>query len=83
MKALADYVHKTGLKLGIYSSPGPNTCAGYECKGRSKDRREVGRHRSSGQARDLWLHQDVDASAPEYTATVPGHSVVMFRISGQ
>jgi len=30
MKALAEYVHSRGLKLGIYSSPGPNTCAGYE-----------------------------------------------------
>jgi alpha-galactosidase len=30
MRALADYVHSKGLKLGIYSSPGPNTCAGYE-----------------------------------------------------
>jgi alpha-galactosidase len=30
MKALSDYVHGKGLKLGIYSSPGPNTCAGYE-----------------------------------------------------
>jgi alpha-galactosidase len=30
MKALADYVHSKGLKLGIYSSPGPTTCAGYE-----------------------------------------------------
>ena len=30
MKALADYVHSKGLKLGIYSSPGPNTCEGYE-----------------------------------------------------
>jgi alpha-galactosidase len=30
MKALADYVHGKGLKIGIYSSPGPNTCAGYE-----------------------------------------------------
>lgn len=29
MKALADYVHSRGLKLGIYSSPGPTTCAGY------------------------------------------------------
>ena len=29
MKALADYVHSKGLKLGIYSSPGPRTCAGY------------------------------------------------------
>jgi alpha-galactosidase len=30
MKALADYMHAKGLKLGIYSSPGPKTCAGYE-----------------------------------------------------
>ena len=30
MKALADYVHSRGLKLGIYSSPGPKTCAKYE-----------------------------------------------------
>jgi len=30
MKALADYVHSKGLKLGIYSTPGPDTCAGYE-----------------------------------------------------
>src|SRR6185437_12193713 len=29
MKALADYVHARGLKLGIYSSPGSKTCAGY------------------------------------------------------
>src|SRR5690242_16317782 len=30
MKALADYVHSKGLKIGIYSSPGPLTCAKYE-----------------------------------------------------
>ncbi|MCB9856051.1 MAG: NPCBM/NEW2 domain-containing protein [Phycisphaerales bacterium] len=30
MKALADYVHSKGLKLGIYSGPGPKTCGGYE-----------------------------------------------------
>jgi len=30
MKTLADYVHSKGLKIGIYSSPGPKTCAGYE-----------------------------------------------------
>jgi alpha-galactosidase len=30
MKALADYVHAKGLNIGIYSSPGPKTCAGYE-----------------------------------------------------
>jgi alpha-galactosidase len=29
MKGLADYVHSKGLKIGLYSSPGPNTCDGY------------------------------------------------------
>lgn len=28
MKALTDYVHGLGLKIGIYSSPGPWTCGG-------------------------------------------------------
>jgi alpha-galactosidase len=30
MKALADYVHSKGLKIGIYSGPGTKTCGGYE-----------------------------------------------------
>ncbi|HTL19064.1 MAG TPA: putative Ig domain-containing protein, partial [Patescibacteria group bacterium] len=30
MKALCDYVHSKGLKIGIYSSPGPETCAGFK-----------------------------------------------------
>ncbi|MGE5610765.1 MAG: NPCBM/NEW2 domain-containing protein, partial [Bacillota bacterium] len=30
MKALTDYIHAKGLKAGIYTSPGPLTCAGYE-----------------------------------------------------
>jgi alpha-galactosidase len=30
MKALAEYVHSKGLKIGIYSSPGPRTCGGFE-----------------------------------------------------
>jgi len=29
MPALADAIHARGLKLGIYSSPGPKTCEGY------------------------------------------------------
>ena len=28
MQALTDYLHKKGLKAGIYSSPGPRTCGG-------------------------------------------------------
>jgi alpha-galactosidase len=30
MKALSDFVHSKGLKLGIYSSPGGKTCAKFE-----------------------------------------------------
>jgi len=37
MKALAAYVHGKGLKLGIYSSPGPKTCAGYEASYQHED----------------------------------------------
>jgi alpha-galactosidase len=29
MKSLGDKIHALGLKFGIYSSPGPLTCAGY------------------------------------------------------
>jgi alpha-galactosidase len=29
MKALADYIHSKGLKAGLYTSPGPRTCAGF------------------------------------------------------
>lgn len=29
MRALTGYIHAKGLKAGIYTSPGPQTCAGY------------------------------------------------------
>ncbi len=29
MKGLADYIHAKGLKAGLYTSPGPFTCAGF------------------------------------------------------
>ncbi|MGB8957620.1 MAG: putative Ig domain-containing protein, partial [Candidatus Aminicenantales bacterium] len=29
MKAMTDYIHAKGLKAGIYTSPGPTTCAGH------------------------------------------------------
>lgn len=29
MKALTEYIHAKGLKAGVYSSPGPLTCAGF------------------------------------------------------
>jgi alpha-galactosidase len=37
MKALCNYVHDKGLKIGIYSSPGPTTCAGYTASYRHED----------------------------------------------
>ena len=30
MKALGDYIHSKGLKFGLYTGPGPRTCAGAE-----------------------------------------------------
>jgi alpha-galactosidase len=30
MNALTDFIHAQGLKAGIYTSPGPRTCAGFE-----------------------------------------------------
>jgi alpha-galactosidase len=30
MAGLAEYIHAKGLKFGIYTSPGPRTCAGFE-----------------------------------------------------
>jgi len=30
MKALTGYIHTLGLRIGIYSSPGPQTCGGFQ-----------------------------------------------------
>ncbi|MFC2125122.1 glycoside hydrolase family 27 protein [Bacteroidota bacterium] len=30
MNAMTEYIHSKGLKAGLYISPGPSTCAGYE-----------------------------------------------------
>ena len=46
MKALADYVHSKGLKIGIYSSPGPQSCWG-----------RVG----GGGYQGSWKHEEEDA----------------------
>jgi alpha-galactosidase len=46
MKALADYVHGLGLKVGLYSSPGPWTCGG--CAG------SYGHEQQDAQAYAAW-----------------------------
>ena len=37
MKALTDYIHGLGLKAGLYSSPGPKTCAGFTASYQHED----------------------------------------------
>ena len=61
MKALADYVHRKGLKLGIYSSPGPRTCAGYE--GSYGHELQVLLRRPLARFTDSWTHPS-DSSIP-------------------
>ena len=38
MKALSDYIHSKGLKMGIYSSPGPLTCAEFTASYQNEER---------------------------------------------
>ena len=38
MKALGAYIHGLGLKFGIYSSPGPKTCAGFTASYQHEDK---------------------------------------------
>jgi alpha-galactosidase len=68
MKALADYVHSKGLKIGIYSSPGPKDLRQVR---RQLSARSAGRedlcglgHRLS-QVRPLQLSPDHDAGGAE------------------
>ncbi len=37
MKAMTDHIHALGLKAGIYTSPGPRTCAGYTAAWRREE----------------------------------------------
>ena len=48
MKALSDYIHGKGLKVGIYSSPGPKTCGGYDGQLPARRRRTPRRYAEWG-----------------------------------
>lgn len=41
---------------------------------------DLGMKKTPARARDLWAHTDVKLEGPGYTATVPGHGVVMLRV---
>ena len=49
MKGLCDYVHQKGLKVGIYSSPGPQTCGGF-----------LGSYQHEGQDAQSWAGWGID-----------------------
>ncbi len=38
MKGLTDHIHGLGLKAGLYSSPGPTTCAGFHATYQCEDK---------------------------------------------
>jgi len=41
---------------------------------------DVGIKDKLGKARDAWSHSDVKISGSDYSATVPGHGVVLLRV---
>ncbi|HEY9226190.1 MAG TPA: putative Ig domain-containing protein [Gemmatimonadaceae bacterium] len=55
MKSLADYVHAQGLKIGIYSSPGPMTCGGRE-----------GSYQHERQDAETWARWGIDYLKHDY-----------------
>lgn len=67
MKELTDYIHSKGLKVGIYTSPGPLTCAKYEG---SYEYEELDAHRFADWGFDL-LKYDYCS----YSKVAPNHSL--------
>jgi len=49
MKGMVDYIHEQGLKVGLYSSPGPFTCAGAP-----------GSYQHEDQDARTWAHWGID-----------------------
>ena len=83
MKALADYIHSKGLRFGIYSSPGPLTCAKFEGSygHEDKDAEQYGNWGvdyvkydwcSYGRIADEW-------KTPRYAALLPPGDVARFK----
>lgn len=102
MKALADYVHSKGLKLGIYSDAGWKTCAGRPGS-RGFEYQDALTYARWGidylkydwcnrethfkarlyRVRDLWSGEDLGTTRQTLEAEVPGHDVLMVRLTRQ
>ncbi len=76
MKALADYVHSKGLKIGIYSGPGPKTCAGYAGS--------LGHEEQDAQLYASWgidyLKYDLCSYGQNMADTAPGDKAAQMRL---
>jgi alpha-galactosidase len=71
MKGLADYIHSKGLKAGLYTSPGPWTCAGY-----------VGAYQHEAvDAREFadWGYDFLKYDWCSYNSIAGGHSLEQFQ----
>jgi alpha-galactosidase len=79
MKALANYVHSKGLKMGIYSSPGPKTCAGFEASWQyeEKDAQQYANWGIDYLKYDWCSYSDVqDKSLPEHERYMKPYQVM-------
>lgn len=72
MKPVADYLHEKGLKFGIYSTPGPVTCAGYP-----------GTMEFEESDVDTWVSWGVDYLKYDGCSTPPDWSLELYRLMGQ
>lgn len=71
MKALAANVHSKGLKIGIYSSPGPATWGGYTGSyGHEQQMPKPTRNGAWKYNRDLWTHENLGAVQLRFSAKV-------------
>lgn len=72
MKPVADYLHERGFKFGIYSSPGPTTCAGYPGS-MNFEKLDV----------DSWVSWGVDYLKHDPCSTPRDRSLELFSLMGQ
>ena len=85
MKALADYVHSKGLKIGLYSSPGPKTCAGFEASWQHevKDAQQYAAWGFDYLKYDWCSYSDVqDKSLPEHERLMKPYQVMQAALRG-
>jgi alpha-galactosidase len=80
IRALADYIHGKGLRLGIYSDAGAKTCGGHAG---SRGAREARFDKTTYRVRDLWTKKSLGTTKQILNAEVASHDVLMMRLDRQ